>query len=437
MIYALINGESFKSATLDELEKITNNCNSKVTKLSIIDIRIKKIPDFIRYFKNLEYLYIEDSTFDDCTLIKYLTNLKSLNIRNTKIQNLSFIKYLSSLEELTLFKNCLKVFPKNLSKIKTLRDLYIEENIKIFPEEFSSHLNLKSFFLKSNSLVKLPSNFGNFPSLTELMFFCRLKTFPNTIHKMKKLEFLDLYNNNIVELPQEMGLLKNLKFLHIRKNNLKILLKNIIKIQKLKVIDVRDNQLTDYYQFTNTNKKIYLSGNKFDESESKNDEREFYGYDEIDLQVVDQNILYRGRQPSLDAYQFLEKSKGIKTIICLRELDNSFCKFLTTKKIKFNFFIIPFDSNYPKIDPLIEVIEIIRQKKYWPIYIHCFTGKDRTGLACAFYRCIINNWTIENSINEMKKMGLHYWRHNLIEFLLRIDFDRFNNLKLNKIINNN
>lgn len=437
MICALINGRFFKSVALDELDKVTNNYNSKVTKLSIIDIGINKMPDFVRYFKNLEYLYIEDSAFEDGTLIKYLTNLKSLNIRNTKIQNLSFIEYLSSLEELTLFKNCLKVLPKNLSKIKTLQNLYIEENIKIFPEEFSSHPNLKSFFLKSNSLVKLPSNFGNFPSLTALMFFCKLETFPNTIHKMQKLEFLDLYNNNIVELPQEICLLKNLKFLHIRKNNLKFLLKSIIKIKKLKVIDIRDNQLIDYYQFINTNKKVYLSGNKFDEFESKNDEKEFYGYDTVDLQVVDKDILYRGRQPSLDAYQFLQRSKGIKTIICLRELGNGFCEFLTTKKIKFNFFIIPFDTNFPKIDPLIELIEIVRQKKYWPIYIHCFTGKDRTGLACAFYRCIINNWTIENSINEMKKMGLHYWRNNLIEFLLRIDFKKFNHLKLNDNINSN
>ena len=80
------------------------------------------------------------------------------------------------------------------------------------------------------------------------------------------------------------------------------------------MIDIRDNQLIDYYQFINTNKKVYLSGNKFDEFESKMMKKKFYGYDTVDLQVVDKDILYRGRQPSLDAYQFLQRSKGIKLL---------------------------------------------------------------------------------------------------------------------------
>lgn len=419
MICASIDNAFFKFNTLAELEEASINYYDKITKLSIVHAKMDKIPNFIRYFQNLEYLYIEDETLIDCSLIEHLTNLKILNIRNTKIQELLFLKKLTLLHELVLFRNSLKVFPQGLGLINTLLNLYIEEDINSIPEEFSSHLNLKSFFFKSNNLFRLHDKFGDFPSLIELMIFGKLEILPKTIYKMKKLEFLDLYNNSILKIHPEISFLKNLKFLSLRRNKLKNFPKEIFEMRKLKIIDIRDNHLANYNQIIQTNKKLYLSGNEFNKTQSKGEETEFYGYDQIDMHIVDENVLYRGRQPSIHAYKFIQKSKGIRTIICLRELGNKFHELPEIKSSKLNFITIPIDTNFPKISHLIQSIDIIKQKEYWPIYIHCFTGKDRTGLACAFYRCVINNWSVEDAIAEMKEMGIHYWRNNLVEFLLR------------------
>lgn len=56
---------------------------------------------------------------------------------------------------------------------------------------------------------------------------------------------------------------------------------------------------------------------------------------------------------------------------------------------------------------IIEVVRyILPEKKF---YIHCLTGRDRTGYVCAAYRMRVNEWTFKEAYREWVSLGRHWW----------------------------
>lgn len=116
---------------------------------------------------------------------------------------------------------------------------------------------------------------------------------------------------------------------------------------------------------------------------------------------VDKNLL-RGGVPSSEDLEMLRDKFGIKKIISLDgPLGNAIdgkCKELNLEHI-----ILPLtDGNGANVDKLPgEVIQ-------WtgPTYVHCRHGKDRTGMACAMYRILVNGWNVEQALDEARKFGM-------------------------------
>jgi protein tyrosine/serine phosphatase len=44
-----------------------------------------------------------------------------------------------------------------------------------------------------------------------------------------------------------------------------------------------------------------------------------------------------------------------------------------------------------------------------PILVHCLSGADRTGIACAAYRMAVDGWALAEALEEMKEYGAHYF----------------------------
>jgi tyrosine-protein phosphatase SIW14 len=132
--------------------------------------------------------------------------------------------------------------------------------------------------------------------------------------------------------------------------------------------------------------------------------------------VVEPNELHRGGQPDANGLDELE-SKGIKTVIHLRA--KKFKKY----KGKLKRFVIPFNPYMPKEEVVVEFLKVIGNQTHHPVFVHCFHGADRTGMLCAIYRIVIQNWDKEKAIEEMKRYGFHFWHKSLIDYIRNLDID--------------
>ena len=109
--------------------------------------------------------------------------------------------------------------------------------------------------------------------------------------------------------------------------------------------------------------------------------------------------LYRGAQPSAEGMRQLEKL-GIKTVVNLRFLTSD-RKLLKDTGLEYEHINTTTLSTDTK--DVIRFLKIVTDDERTPVFAHCHRGVDRTGLMCAAYRIIVQNWTKEEAIREMTK----------------------------------
>jgi protein tyrosine phosphatase (PTP) superfamily phosphohydrolase (DUF442 family) len=141
--------------------------------------------------------------------------------------------------------------------------------------------------------------------------------------------------------------------------------------------------------------------------------------DTYNFHKVDGNY-YRGGQPDEDDYQSFALL-GIKTVINLRNADTEDI----TKEKKFagrygiKYVSIPMKASQPPTDEQIAYFfKLLDNPKNLPVYVHCWQGKDRTGIMTALYRVRDYGWNFDQAYSEMKQRGYHsfiYPKHR--EFL--------------------
>jgi protein tyrosine/serine phosphatase len=131
------------------------------------------------------------------------------------------------------------------------------------------------------------------------------------------------------------------------------------------------------------------------------------------FRVVRDGVLYRSGQMTIDGLKRVLHDHGIKTVVCLRdgttEEDRAEEDFCSSEEV--NFVRIPpagwGDSGG---SVLIEAgirkfKEVMRDRRNYPVLVHCFAGIHRTGAFTAVYRMEFENWSNERAIAEMKACG--------------------------------
>lgn len=112
--------------------------------------------------------------------------------------------------------------------------------------------------------------------------------------------------------------------------------------------------------------------------------------------------LYRGGCPSVqDLVVF--KDSGITKIVSLDEECgnniNDACQELGLEHVIWGLG----DGNDPKVSALKKIVPTLTHGG--PTYIHCFHGKDRTGMVVAMYR-IYSGWPVESALEEAAIFGM-------------------------------
>lgn len=117
---------------------------------------------------------------------------------------------------------------------------------------------------------------------------------------------------------------------------------------------------------------------------------------------LDQRV-YRASQPDRkgfqDAIQF-----GIKNVLNLRDNHSDDSE---TKGLKIKTYRMEMEADDIVEKDLVAALRIIKNSD-GPILIHCWHGSDRTGLLCASYRMVFQDWTKEAATDELVNGGFGY-----------------------------
>jgi protein tyrosine/serine phosphatase len=133
--------------------------------------------------------------------------------------------------------------------------------------------------------------------------------------------------------------------------------------------------------------------------------------------------LYRGAQPLEKGYSQL-KILGIKTIVNLRSLHDEGGSIASEGLA---YVRIPFEPwENPENPEIIKFLKIATDLTRQPVFIHCQHGSDRTGVMCAVYRIIIQGWSKEEAVQEMKEggFGFHFLIYeSYIDYVERLNVE--------------
>jgi len=130
------------------------------------------------------------------------------------------------------------------------------------------------------------------------------------------------------------------------------------------------------------------------------------------------NGLYRSRQPDRKGFE-AAKEMGIRTIVDLRS-SHSDAKLV--EGLGFNLVEIPMRAYAFSEDQVLRALRAI-QAGPKPVLLHCQQGADRTGVVSAAYRVVIQDWTKDEAIAELKKggYGFHWYYLNIPAFIRHMD----------------
>jgi len=118
--------------------------------------------------------------------------------------------------------------------------------------------------------------------------------------------------------------------------------------------------------------------------------------------------VYKGSRPKSDAdYRFLQ-SLHVRYIVDLQAFP--FMSFLEKRKARrYGITVIPGIMNASPISPsekhIDEILAILRDEKYHPIYFHCRFGRDRTNVIAALYRMYFLGMAPQDATQYLHEAG--------------------------------
>lgn len=133
--------------------------------------------------------------------------------------------------------------------------------------------------------------------------------------------------------------------------------------------------------------------------------------------------LYRSGQPDDDGFKALEKL-GIKSVLNLREYHSDADD---AKQTALRLYRIKLAAGKVTAEDLMQCLLLIDRAPK-PILVHCWHGSDRTGIVCAAYRIVMQDWTPDQALKELldERFGHHrLYYSNLSELLRQTDWKAF------------
>ena len=115
--------------------------------------------------------------------------------------------------------------------------------------------------------------------------------------------------------------------------------------------------------------------------------------------MVWENRLTRSGQPrSEEGWRWLRR-QGIKSVVNFRAEEDTDYTGLDFERVLW----LPFTSHKPPTDDdAEEFLAFVRDRRNWPVHIHCKNGRGRTGVMAALVRYAIDGWPLERALAEAR-----------------------------------
>ncbi len=129
-----------------------------------------------------------------------------------------------------------------------------KQHLKSFPKEILQFKNLQYLDISKNSIAELPDSIG---LLTDLQYLAcsktGLKRLPKEIGKLVNLKYLNFNQNDLETLPPQIGNLEKLEIFDLWSNNFEEYPSTLTSLKALKVLDLRNILISDEVQKSLTN----------------------------------------------------------------------------------------------------------------------------------------------------------------------------------------
>ena len=121
------------------------------------------------------------------------------------------------------------------------------------------------------------------------------------------------------------------------------------------------------------------------------------------------DVLFRGAQPSPQGLVELKKM-GVTTIVDLRGNRGPVARERAqAESLGLHFIDIPVSGwSPPSNEQVAEFLKLFQQDPTQKVFVHCYYGRDRTGVMVAAYRMAQQHWTPDQAVAEMDSFGFHY-----------------------------
>jgi tyrosine-protein phosphatase SIW14 len=138
--------------------------------------------------------------------------------------------------------------------------------------------------------------------------------------------------------------------------------------------------------------------------------------------------LYRGAQPTPDGFLTLRRL-GVRTIVNLR-LHHSDLDEIRASGVgpaAFGYAHIRMAAWDADEEEVLAFLRIATAPARAPVFVHCEHGSDRTGTMVAAYRIVVQGWSKDAAIRELRDgpFGFHWIWQGLPRFIQRMNVARY------------
>ncbi|HLP14007.1 MAG TPA: leucine-rich repeat domain-containing protein [Flavobacteriales bacterium] len=212
----------FDTATFYNLN-IALEEHAHAVRVDLSDQARKRFPKRVSQLENLEHLSLANNNLKGLPRNSVsMQKIRTLNLSNNRIEEIpEWIDAYPNLYSLDLSYNKLTEANTAVFNIHYLNYLDLSHNdLKTISPVFNCAM-LEYLYLAENNLTEIPRNIAKLKNLKELSLASnKLKVLPVNIMKLKNLEVLDLSNNRFTGLPKSLKGLKKLKVLRLTGNKL-------------------------------------------------------------------------------------------------------------------------------------------------------------------------------------------------------------------------